>query len=61
MRLTSITMGESLRNDAEKTYSTNFGVEYITISKWCKACLWEKYKKKSRNAPNGIDLNIFLT
>ena len=49
----------SLRIEAEKTYSITFGVEYITISKWCKKWLWEKYKKKSRYAPNGIDLNDF--
>ena len=52
--------GEILRNDAERTYSTNFGVEYITISKWCETWLWDKYKQKSRYAPNGIDLKTFF-
>ena len=51
--------GEFLRSEAEKTYSTNFGVEYITISKWCKKWLFEKYNKISRYAPNGIDLKEF--
>ena len=51
--------GEFLRREAEKTYSTNFGVEYITISKWCKKWLFEKYNQISRYAPNGIDLEEF--
>ena len=46
--------GEIIRNEAEKTYNIPFGVEYITISKWCQTWLWEKYKKKSKYAPNGI-------
>ena len=44
---------------AEKTYSTSFGIEYITISTWCKNWLWEKYRKKARYSPNGIDFNNF--
>ena len=52
--------GESFRIIAEKTYNVPFDVEYITISKWCKAWLWEKYKKKARFAPNGIYSNTFI-
>ena len=52
--------GELFRTTAEKTYNFPFGVEYITISKWCKAWLWEKYKKKSKYAPNGIYYNNFM-
>lgn len=52
--------GEFLRVDAEKTYSVSFGVEYITISKWCESWLLEKYKQKSRYAPNCIDLKSFM-
>ena len=52
--------GEFFRNIAEKTYNVPFGVEYITISKWCKTWLWEKYKKKSRYAPNGINSSVFM-
>ena len=44
---------------AEKTYSVNFNLEYITISKWCESWLWKKYKKKSKYAPNGIDFDNF--
>ena len=51
--------GNALRSIAEKTYSVPFGVEYITISKWCEHWLWKKYKKKSRYAPNGIDTDNF--
>ena len=36
-----------------------FGVGYITISKWCKTWLMEKYNHDSRFAPNGIFLNSF--
>ena len=45
------------RFEAEKTYSVNFNLEYITISKWCESWLWKKYKKKARYAPNGIDFD----
>lgn len=51
--------GEKLRSEAEKTYNIPFGVEYITISKWCQTWLLEKYKKKSKYAPNGIYYNSF--
>ena len=51
--------GDYFRGIAEKTYSVPFGVEYITISKWCENWLWEKYKKKSRYVPNGIDLDNY--
>ena len=51
------TYGYYFRAIAEKTYSLPFGVKYITISKWCQNWLWEKYKKKSRYAPNGIDID----
>ena len=51
--------GSFYRIIAEKTYSVPFGVEYITISKWCEKWLWKKYRKKSRYAPNGIDLDHF--
>ena len=49
--------GSTFRSIAEKTYSTSFGIEYITISTWCKNWLWEKYRKKARYSPNGIDFN----
>ena len=51
--------GNNFRADAEKSYSVPFGVEFITISKWCKNWLWRKYRKKSSFAPNGIDLDNF--
>ena len=51
--------GSFFRGIAEKTYSVPFGVEYITISKWCKNWLWKKYRKKSKYAPNGIDIVNF--
>ena len=54
------TYGEIFRSMAEKTYNSPFGVEYITVSKWCQTWLWEKYKKKARYAPNGIYSNSFM-
>lgn len=52
--------GHYFRSIAEKTYSTNFNIEYITISKWCEKWLWNKYRKKSKYAPNGIDLKNYI-
>ena len=53
------TYGELFKKEAEKTYNFPFGVEYITISKWCKTWLMEKYNHNSRYAPNGIYLSSF--
>ena len=53
--------GNYFRSIAEKTYSESFGVEYITISKWCEKWLWKKYRKKAKYAPNGIDFNNFTS
>ena len=52
--------GDNLRNEAEKTYTIPFDIEYITISKWCYNWLLEKYNKKSKYSPNGIYPNEFL-
>lgn len=51
--------GNNLKLEAEKTYSLNYGVEYITISKWCQNWLKEKYRHESKYAPNGINLTTF--
>ena len=58
--------GKYFRGIAEKTYSTQFGVDlgYTTFnilktSKWCKRWLWNKYRKTARYAPNGIDFDNF--
>ena len=47
------------RTYAEKTYNIPFRVEYITISKWIEDWLKNKYNKKVKYAPNGIDLSQF--
>lgn len=52
--------GNLERSVAEKTYSIPFGMEYITISKWCETWLKNKYNQKSVFIPNGIDLNSFI-
>ena len=51
--------GSYFRAVAERTYSIPYDIEYVTISKWCKNWLWEKYGKKAKYVPNGIDLNNF--
>ena len=51
--------GEFFRGEAEKTYSCPFGMEYITISKWCENWLFEAYGQRACFAPNGIDLAAF--
>ena len=51
--------GEQSRFVAENTYYMNFGVEYITISKWIEKWLKEKYNQNSKFAPNGIDIDAF--
>ena len=51
--------GDKSRMTAEKTYTTAYNVEYITISKWCERWLKEKYNKNPKYAPNGLDLNAF--
>lgn len=51
--------GNYYRHIAERTYSISFGVEYITISKWCESWLREKYRKNPKFAPNGIDLRNY--
>ena len=53
--------GEYFRAVAEKTYFIRLNIQYITISKWCEKWLWKKYKKKSKYAPNGIDLDKFTS
>lgn len=53
------TYGSYLRKEAEKTYSIHYGVQYITISKWCETWLREKYKQKPKYAPNGINFNSY--
>ena len=47
------------RSIAEKTYSTKFNIQFITISKWCEDWLWKRYNKKAKYAPNGIDIDIY--
>lgn len=43
---------------ANATYNQN-DIQYLTISKWCKRWLEEKYHQKVSYAPNGIDLKKF--
>ncbi len=49
------------RIQANQTYNLNRDINYITISKWCKEWLKEKYDKEAAYAPNGIDLSKFYS
>ena len=51
--------GEFMRIKANATYEDETGVKYITISKWCQNWLEDRFEKKVKYAPNGIDLNQF--
>ena len=55
------TFGNYFRSIAERTYITNYAIEYITVSQWCKNWIFQKYNKKARYAPNGIDLDKFIS
>ena len=51
--------GKYMRIEANATYEDETGVRYLTISKWCEDWLKEKFEKKCKYAPNGIDLKQF--
>jgi glycosyltransferase involved in cell wall biosynthesis len=51
--------GETFRLQAEQSYNVDFGIKYVTISKWCQEWLLSKYKKQATYVPNGIDNSIF--
>lgn len=44
---------------ANATYNSVLNVEYLTISKWCKKWLKERFNVESKYAPNGINLDLF--
>ena len=47
------------RRRANATYNQFPGIEYITISKWCKEWLEKDYHDEVKYAPNGINLALF--
>ena len=51
--------GQHMKIEANSTYNSMDDIKYITISKWCQDWLKEDYEKKSKYAPNGIDLDNF--
>ena len=50
---------EYFRKMANITYNFFNNTEYLTISKWCKDWLENKYFKKVKFAPNGINTSLF--
>ena len=44
---------------ANATYNALDDVNYVTISKWCQGWLRRDYGKKSKYAPNGIEIKNF--
>lgn len=52
--------GEKAKSDANATYNKVPGIEYITISEWCKNWLEDDFKNENvKFAPNGIDQELF--
>ena len=51
--------GSPVKKVANATYNVLSGVEYITVSKWCKKWLFDEYGKDAKYVPNGIDLGSF--
>ena len=47
------------KREANATYVSDSGINYITISKWCKKWLEEEFGQKVKYAPNGLDLTKF--
>ena len=50
--------GSLMKREANATYFAD-GVNYITISEWCKKWLEKDFGKKAKFAPNGIDIKKF--
>lgn len=48
------TYNDALRIEANSKYSPNVPVNFLTISKWCRKWLLEKYDKEAKYIPNGI-------
>ena len=51
--------GDPLRPQANATYLDTAGVEYLTISPWCKSWLKDRFGQECRSVPNGIELAAF--
>ncbi|MDR1714074.1 MAG: glycosyltransferase family 4 protein [Coriobacteriales bacterium] len=51
--------GNPCRIDAEKTYTAELPLQYLTISRWCQDWLKQRYGKLARYAPNGINTAQF--
>lgn len=51
--------GDPLRLQANATYFDNNGVEYMTISPWCKNWLKERFGRDCDSVPNGLELEAF--
>ena len=50
---------EFQKRKANSTYYNQVGIEYLTISKWCKKWLENDFEQKVKYVPNGIDLSLF--
>ena len=51
--------GEFEKYRSNATYNQVLGIEYLTISKWCRSWLKNNFGNKVKYAPNGIDLTLF--
>lgn len=51
--------GNPMRKEANATYNDFSGIEYLTISEWCKEWLIKDFGKEAKYVQNGIDLDLF--
>lgn len=51
--------GNPLRVQANATYLEHRGVDYLTISPWCREWLVERFGQVCQLVPNGIDVEAF--
>ena len=50
--------GSALKQLANSTYSFD-NVDYLTVSKWCKSWLEDKFDQRVKFVQNGLDLKLF--
>ncbi|MBQ3274848.1 glycosyltransferase [Candidatus Saccharibacteria bacterium] len=51
--------GHPARLEANATYCSPGALQYLTISKWCKAWLKQDFDQIAKFAPNGLNLPLF--
>lgn len=52
--------GDPLRGKADRSYTPEGDIRFLTISKWCQSWLKEKYGQDALYAPNGLEVGNFV-